>query len=430
MDAGRINIEDLVLFRPERDSLPSLVISAALGRAPAAPAIGMLLTDAVKSGWQGNLWHCCLTQSLVESENPFSLFCERRPTVRDSLWDIALADMAVYRALFNLPLPASFDAVCAFRHCDPSAPRLEAGRRIAALAEALSKAETAESMLSVLTQYYQRHGIGMLGLGQLFRIEETDGRAALFPVEGRRAVKLSDLIGYETQKALLVQNTEAFLAGQHANNVLLYGDAGTGKSTSVQAITNEYADRGLRLIELYKHQFGLIPDLLSQIKGRDLRFILLLDDLSFEENEVEYKQLKSVMEGGGEAAPENVLIYATSNRRHLIRETWSDRSDMQHDGDIHRSDTMEEKLSLAGRFGLQIYYPNPTYEQYHTIVRTLAQRTAGLENVTDEQLRSAASTWQVRHGSRSGRSAQQFVNSLLCSLPEPTKERETTHADP
>ncbi len=423
-------LDALVLFRPDQGSLLARTAPAAMGTAPAAPALGPLLTEAVRSGWQGDLWRCCLTQALVESENPFSLACERREAVRDSLWDIALTDMAVYKALFDLTLPAAFGPVRDFRHDGQNAPRLEAGRRVQVLAEALAKTETAEDMLTVLTRYYERHGLGMLGLGQLFRVKEQSGRAALFPVEGRRAVKLSDLIGYETQKAQLVQNTEAFLAGRHANNVLLYGDAGTGKSTSVQAITNEYAGQGLRLIELYKHQFGLIPDLLSQIKGRNYRFILLLDDLSFEENEVEYKRLKAVMEGGGEAAPENVLIYATSNRRHLIRETWSDRSDMQHDGDVHRSDTMEEKLSLAGRFGLQIYYPNPTYEEYHAIVRTLARRTAGLEALTAEQLRSAASTWQVRHGSRSGRSAQQFINDLLCHMPELTKESETTHADP
>jgi hypothetical protein len=136
------------------------------------------------------------------------------------------------------------------------------------------------------------------------------------------------------------------------------------------------------------------------------------------------------MEGGAEAAPENVLIYATSNRRHLVKETWKDRNDMEHNDDIHRSDTMEEKLSLAARFGLQIYYPNPSFEEYHTIVTALAGKTAGLEKLDAQQLRSAASTWQVRHGSRSGRTAQQFINDLLCRTPEPDQERKNPHADP
>ena len=414
MEAVHTSLDRLVLFRPGPNSLLAR-LAPALDRTELIPSsLGILLAEAVENGWQGDLWHCILAQALVENENPFSLACERRKAVQDSLWNVALQDLAVYRELFLHRLPRAFDVARDFRHENPDAPRREAGRRIQALAESLTLAGTPEMMLAVLTRYYERHGLGMLGLGQLFRVEDVSGRARLFPVEGRRAVKLDDLVGYQDQKDQLMQNTQAFLAGHHANNVLLYGDAGTGKSTSVQAITNEYAAQGLRLIELYKHQFALIPDLLSQIKGRNYRFILLLDDLSFEENEVEYKHLKAVMEGGGEAAPENVLIYATSNRRHLIRETWSDRSDMEHHGDIHRSDTMEEKLSLAGRFGLQIYYPNPTYEEYHNIVRTLAGRTEGLENMTDDRLRTAASTWQVRHGSRSGRTAQQFINDLLC----------------
>ena len=210
-----------------------------------------------------------------------------------------------------------------------------------------------------------------------------------------------------------MQNTLAFLQGACANNVLLYGDAGTGKSTSIQALSYEYASQGLRLIELHRDQYHLIPEIVSRIKSRNYRFILFLDDLSFEENEVEYKQLKAAIEGGGEAIPDNILIYATSNRRHLIRETWNDRQDMEHQGDIHRSDTMEEKLSLSGRFGLQIFYPNPNFEEYHTIVRELAGRSAELSGFSDEQLRSLASTWQVQRGNRSGRTARQFVNSLI-----------------
>ena len=220
-------------------------------------------------------------------------------------------------------------------------------------------------------------------------------------------------MGYESQKEKLVQNTLAFLQGACANNVLLYGDAGTGKSTSIQALSYEYASQGLRLIELHRDQYHLIPEIVSRIKSRNYRFILFLDDLSFEENEVEYKQLKAAIEGGGEAIPDNILIYATSNRRHLIRETWNDRQDMEHQGDIHRSDTMEEKLSLSGRFGLQIFYPNPNFEEYHTIVRELAGRSAELSGFSDDQLRSLASTWQVQRGNRSGRTARQFVNSLI-----------------
>lgn len=219
-------------------------------------------------------------------------------------------------------------------------------------------------LLDRLTAFYQTQGVGLLGIGQVFRARRTGNGAELVPVEDRPPVRLADLVGYRQQKDLLIRNTEAFLRGKGSNNVLLYGDAGTGKSTSIQALVNEYADQGLRLIELYKEQYDLIPDILRQVKGRNYRFLLFLDDLSFEENETSYKYLKAVMEGGAEAPPENVRICATSNRRHLVREVWSDRGDMEHNGDIHRSDTVEEKLSLASRFGLQIFYPAPTFEEY------------------------------------------------------------------
>jgi len=386
---------------------------------PSTPDSTALITEAVRRGWQGNLWHCSLTHSLIAEPNVFSLSCERRAPAKDSLWEVALRDMAVYQNLFHIGVE---DPVLADFHHESAAASSPAAKQVTALAAALAAAQTPEEMLVLLTAHYRTRGVGMLGLGEIFRV---DAEGELFPVENRRPVALGDLVGYDAQKALLLENTKAFLAGKHANNALLYGDAGTGKSTSIKAIANEYAPDGLRLIELYKHQFDLIPAILSRIKERNYRFILFLDDLSFEENEVEYKHLKAVMEGGAEAAPENVLIYATSNRRHLIRETWKDRSDMEHNGDIHRSDTMEEKLSLAGRFGLQIYYPNPSFEEYHTIVRTLAERDPSLSAYSEAQLRTLAATWQVRHGSRSGRTAQQFINDLLCH----TQESEKDHAD-
>lgn len=368
----------------------------------------MLVNLAVERGWQGNLWHCWLTHLLVENENPFSLACERREAARDSLWQLALKDMEVFFDAFHqaVDIPG-WDVLRDFRHGTPDS----VASALMELAAELASADSPAAMLELLTGFYRSSGLGMLGLGQVFRVN-SEGR--LYPVARRRAVRLQDLVGYEEQKKALCDNTLAFLRGSHANNVMLYGDAGTGKSTSVQAVAEEYASQGLRLIELYKHQFALIPELFMQIKNRNYRFIILLDDLSFEENEVEYKYLKAVLEGGAEAAPENIRIYATSNRRHLIKETWNDRSDMEHNGDIHRSDTMEEKLSLSARFGLQIYYPNPTFEEYHTIVQSIIRRESASAGLTPEQIRAAASTWQVRHGSRSGRTARQFVDSLGC----------------
>ena len=222
---------------------------------------------------------------------------------------------------------------------------------------------------------------------------------------------LDDLIGYEEQKKKLIANTEAFVEGRKANNVLLFGDAGTGKSTSIKAILNQYYSRGLRMIEIYKHQFQDLNSVISQIKNRNYKFIIYMDDLSFEEFEIEYKYLKAVIEGGLETKPENVLIYATSNRRHLIRETWSDRSDMSQD-ELHRSDTMQEKLSLVARFGVTIGYYKPSQKEYFNIVTTLARKYPEI-TLTDDELRLEANKWELSHGGISGRTAEQFITYLL-----------------
>ncbi len=206
-------------------------------------------------------------------------------------------------------------------------------------------------------------------------------------------------------------NTEAFVKGLPANNALLFGDAGTGKSTSIKAILNEYYDQGLRMIEIYKHQFQDLSSVIAQIKNRNYRFIIYMDDLSFEEFEIEYKFLKAVIEGGMETKPDNVLIYATSNRRHLIRETWGDRSDMEQDEGMHRSDTMQEKLSLVARFGVTINFSKPTQKEYFQIVTELAKRYPEI-TLTDEQLCVEANKWELSHGGISGRTAQQFINYL------------------
>ena len=412
MDGMQNLLSDLILFRLPEGSLPQRLLSSD------AAARSELVARAVRGGWQGDLWHCCLAQALVGSENPFSLACERRQAPQDTLYALALRDMERLRTLFDAPLPEA-DAWPLLRDFHHEGRCTEDGALLTELAAALAQADSPAQMLARLTDFYRTRGVGLLGLGQVFRAEAAPGGARLTPVEERLPVRLGDLVGYEKQKQQLLANTEAFLAGHHANNVLLYGDAGTGKSTSIQAIANEYTAQGLRLIEIYKDQYALIPSILRQIKSRNYRFILFLDDLSFEENETSYKYLKAVMEGGAEAAPENVRIYATSNRRHLVREIWRDRSDMEHDGDIHRSDTMEEKLSLSSRFGLQIFYPAPTFDEYQGIVSALFRRTGA--DMTDEELRKAAATWQVRTGSHSGRTARQFVDALACESREKQK---------
>ena len=163
-------------------------------------------------------------------------------------------------------------------------------------------------------------------------------------------------------------------------------------------------------IEIFKHQFQDLSSIIAQIKNRNYRFIIYMDDLSFEEFEIEYKYLKAVIEGGLETKPDNVLIYATSNRRHLIRETWSDRSDMSKD-ELHRSDTIQEKLSLVARFGVSINYSAPTQKEYYEIVKNLAKRYDSIR-MSDDDLCREANKWELSHGGLSGRTAQQFINYL------------------
>jgi predicted AAA+ superfamily ATPase len=239
----------------------------------------------------------------------------------------------------------------------------------------------------------------------------------LIPITATSDVVLDDLIGYELQKEKLIANTEAFVSGRAANNVLLYGDAGTGKSTSIKAILNQYYDRGLRMIEVYKHEFRYLQRILAEVKNRNYRFIIYMDDLSFEEFEIEYKYLKAVIEGGLETRPENVLIYATSNRRHLIRETWSDRSD-RSDDELHRSDTMQEKLSLVARFGISIGYMKPSHKEYLHIVSELAKRYPQI-SLSEEELTLKANQWELRSGGASGRAAQQFIDFLAGTAVQP-----------
>ena len=217
---------------------------------------------------------------------------------------------------------------------------------------------------------------------------------------------LDDLVGYERQKKKLVDNTLSFVNGQAANNCLLFGDAGTGKSSSIKAIMNEFYSKGLRLIEVYKHQFKDLPKIISQIKSRNYKFIIYMDDLSFEEFEIEYKYLKAVIEGGLETKPDNVLIYATSNRRHLIKESFDDVKDYKPE--LHSSDTVQEKLSLVARFGVTIYYGAPEKQEYDDIVINLAKKEWH-RNGHRRALLEAGRWGNSNHGGRSGRCAQQLL---------------------
>lgn len=382
-----------------------------------------LLVVATDYGFDKNLWHNYLTFLLITDENPFSITCEKVGAKDGSVNFFAKNDFKAFKQLFDY----DFDWVeralgidCFQRLCNYKAigkPELmynkNVSEKVRALSEKLETAKDEEAFFTFVTDFYKAYGVGMFGLNKAFRIssnKEKEGQVLFHPINNMDKVMLNDLVGYEIQKKKLVDNTRAFVEGRKANNVLLFGDSGTGKSTSVKAIVNEFYDQGLRMIEIYKHQFKDLSSVIAQVKNRNYRFIIYMDDLSFEEFEIEYKFLKAVIEGGVETKPENVLIYATSNRRHLIKETWDDRNDVKIENGMHQSDTMEEKLSLVNRFGVTINYSKPSQKEYFAIVIALARR-AGL-SLSDEELSAKANQWELSHGGISGRTAQQFITYL------------------
>ena len=279
---------------------------------------------------------------------------------------------------------------------------------ICELSENLANSKSITEFAEYVTDFYRRFGVGKLGLHKAFRVAHDTQGVHIVPITNIAHVNLDDLVGYESAKQKLIENTEAFLSGKTSNNCLLFGDAGTGKSSSIKAILNKYYEQGLRIIEVYKHQFQDLNDVISQIKNRNYKFIIYMDDLSFEDFEVEYKYLKAVIEGGLERKPKNVLIYATSNRRHLIKENFSDREGWSDN--IHKTDTVQEKLSLSARFGVTIYFGSPDKKQFENIVKVLAERS-GID-IPEKELLAEANRWELSHGGLSGRTAQQFVDYL------------------
>lgn len=385
---------------------------------------GSILELCVDHGFEGNLWHDYLTFLLANDENAYSTSCEIVGETGGSINKVALHDFEIFKELFDYDFSAmeaglGVDCVSMILTYTGSGTHGSVfnGRirdRICALARSLGQTQGAEEFKASVTQFYKEFGVGKLGLHKAFRVAHDEEGVHIVPITKIAHVQLDELVGYESAKKKLIDNTEAFVKGRRANNCLLFGDAGTGKSSSIKAILNKYYDQGLRMIEVYKHQFQDLNDVIAQIKNRNYRFIIYMDDLSFEEFEIEYKYLKAVIEGGLEKKPDNVLIYATSNRRHLIRETFRDKE--ERDEELHTNDTVQEKLSLVARFGVTIYFGKPAKKEFQEIVRQLAKRN-GIE-MDEEQLLLEANRWELNHGGMSGRTAQQFIDYLLGMEPQ------------
>lgn len=379
-----------------------------------------ILELSEQHGLEGNLWHTYLTFLLVNDENAYSTAGEIRGMIEGSINEVALHDFAIMKELFDYDVQELGRNLGATAHellFDYKGTKQEGHvynrrirDRICTLAVHLAETKTPRDFKEVMTQFYKEFGVGKFGLHKAFRVEHTEEGAKIVPITKIAHVRLDDLVGYEIPKKKLIENTEAFVRGRKANNCLLFGDAGTGKSTSIKAILNQYYEEGLRMIEVYKHQFQDLNDIIAQVKNRNYKFIIYMDDLSFEEFEIEYKYLKAVIEGGLERKPENVLIYATSNRRHLVREQWSDKND-RRDDDLHTSDTVQEKLSLVARFGVSIFFVGPDKKEFQKIVLELAKRNQ--IQMEKSELLLQANQWEMTHGGRSGRTAQQFIDYLL-----------------
>lgn len=381
--------------------------------------IHSLLEMAGNHGFYGNLWHCYLTNLLVNNENSYSKACEIRGEVEGTINRAVLHDIVIFKEFYDYDFSDmaktlsvdSFDLITDYQSSDSESKVYNSRirERICSLAVKFTKNHTPEEMKATLTEFYKDYGVGKFGLHKAFRIVHEENGVQIVPIQNITHVYLNDLVGYEIPKQKLIENTEAFVEGRKANNCLLFGDAGTGKSSSIKAIANEYYEKGLRIIEVYKHQFQDLNDVITQVKNRNYKFIIYMDDLSFEDFEIEYKYLKAVIEGGLEKKPKNVLIYATSNRRHLVREKFSDKEERRDD--LHASDTVQEKLSLVSRFGVTIFFAAPDKKEFQNIVKVLAERYG--VTMPQEELLLEANKWELAHGGLSGRTAQQFIDYLL-----------------
>lgn len=374
-----------------------------------------LIKHAENERMSGNLWQNYIITLILEDKNVFSLACERSgKNVSRRIYDLAAHDIGILQRLYNIDLEyidektETYNSAIINNFVPSGVPNhFQQGglAKIEDLKKFFSQRNSLPSIISRLADFYRETGCGEMWKYPAFRWNK-----GLRGIKDPDPVELEDLVGYEYQKKILVNNTEAFIRDKKVNNLLLYGEKGTGKSSSVKALLNRYAAQGLRMIEVPKNQLAEFTQIVKVIKDRGLRFIIFIDDLSFEDFEAEYKHIKASLEGSIEAIPDNVIIYVTSNRRHLIRENWSDRQRVGEE-EIYVSESYQEKLSLVDRFGIMLLYQSPTQEQYLQIVEELARKNR--ITIPVEELHKKAIQWEKRYHGRSGRTAQQFITWLL-----------------
>ncbi|HEX6971238.1 MAG TPA: ATP-binding protein [Limnochordia bacterium] len=412
LDAAAAPDETAPAARAERIVAAFSALSGAL--------IEQVLAAGEGDGPTPGAWRSYVAARILHSDNCFTRLAERggHRGIPPSLARVAAAD------LFRLQRLARLDPERLIACAEATLPERWRGE-LARPPKASEETEGWPSLLGDdwseavdrLADHIHRRGAGEFGRHHFFRWTHRAGGGRLEPVLHPDPTRLEDLIGYDAERAVVIRNTEKLIRGLPAHNVLLYGDRGTGKSATVKALVHRYAPAGLRLIEVSKSDLHGLGDLLQRLAERGLAFIIFIDDLSFEESETAYKELKALFEGSAAARPQNVVLYATSNRRHLIREEFSDRAEGplgRADDEIHRADTVQEKLSLADRFGLTVIFPSPDQAAYLAIVAGLVRRR-GLV-IDPAELRQRALRWAAWQNGWSARSARQFVDELQGDL--------------
>ncbi len=370
--------------------------------------VSELTEMAEESGYSGNLFKNYIIHLMLKDENVFTLFAENRKEIKNSsLYNIANRDINAIRKIANINLQELPDAkyLAASLNDVMNYVPVNKGNNI-------NTGISNDFNIDEIIKFHNKYGCGDVSIYRAFRFD--DNKKSLVGIEHPDPITFDDLIGYEAQTKQLIDNTLAFINGYSSNNILLVGARGTGKSSSVKALINKYFDDGLRLVEIKKEQIEILPDILKLLRPRGRKFIIFIDDLSFDEGEIQYKYMKSLLEGSSEGKPENVVFYATSNRRHLIQEKWTDRASGSRDAEIHTTDTLNEKLSLSDRFGITITYPKPTPKEYVNIVSGIA-KSKGIE-ISPDELKNKAMQWELQQKGMSGRTAKQFVNHLEWSI--------------
>ena len=343
-----------------------------------------------------------MTEAALFDENCFTRAAAagKYDTLPDNVLKAVKRDCEAILAASSL---ASEEVLRAYKYYDEikeiadSLPRWEAG-------DCAPSFKMFDGSLKNVARYYKENGCGIFARYKAFIWRDGDIQPVLHPDRS----DMDSFTGYEIQRDMVVNNTKSFIEGKSCNNCLLYGDKGTGKSSTVKAIANEFRKDGLRIVEIPKERLIDFPILVDKIAALPMKFIIFIDDLSFQKQDQSYTTLKAVLEGGLAARPDNALIYATSNRRHLVKESFSDRTD----DDVNTRDNMQESLSLSDRFGLAVCYSIPTKKEFVDIVIALA-RQKGIE-MSDEELEMGAERFALSRGGRSPRCAKQYVESLFC----------------